>query len=74
MKKVDEWRTDPEELVTEFVASAVMETPLEEQFNMDASIRLGGRLYVDGSCTQHVFTELRRAASALVVRQPGGGH
>ncbi len=72
-KKVDEWRANPEELVTEFVASAVRDTPEMMQFNGGASIKLGGRLYVDGSCTQHVFQELRRAASALVVRQPGGG-
>ncbi len=73
VKKMDGWRIDPEELVTEFVASAVMATPLENQFNLGANIRLGGRMYVDGSSTQHVFTELRRAASALVIRQPGGG-
>ncbi len=72
-KKVDEWRANPEELVTEFIASAVRNAPAEKQFNHGSNIRLGGRLYVDGSCTQHVFQELRRAASALVVRQPGEG-
>ncbi len=28
--------------------------------------RIGGKLYVDGSCTQNIITELRRAATSLV--------
>ncbi len=72
VKRADDWRADPEELVTAFVAEAVKQAPLQEQLNVGARIRLGGRLYVDGSCTQSVFTELRRAGSALVVRQAGG--
>ncbi len=58
--------------MTAFVAEAVKQAPMQEQLNLGARIRLGGRLYVDGSCTQSVFTELRRAGSALVVRQAGG--
>ncbi len=35
--------------------------------------RLTGKLYVDGSCSQHVIPELRRAATAIVARDPERG-
>ncbi len=34
---------------------------------------LRGQLYVDGSCSQHVIGELRRAATAIVAKDPIGG-
>ncbi len=40
----------------------------------DAGIpTLGGRLYVDGSCSRHVIADLRRAATAIVARDPEKG-
>ncbi len=69
-KDMDEWRPDEDRLTTEFVARAVADTMEGRTFNDHSKIKLGGRLYIDGSCTQHVFHELRRAAAGLVVRQP----
>ncbi len=69
-KQMDEWRPSDEMLTTEFVAKAVTDARDEDRFNRSPKIQLGGRLYVDGSCTQQVFAELRRAAAGLVVRRP----
>ncbi len=71
-KRMDEWRPTDEELEADFVPEAVAETAAEERFNGNARIQLGGRLYVDGSGTQSIFRELRRAAAGLVVRRPHG--
>ncbi len=40
----------------------------------DDEVRNGicGTIYGDGSCTTHVYPELRRAATSIVQRQPGG--
>ncbi len=72
VKRVDGWQPDIEELATSFTSTAAEETPLEQRISAAGNIRMAGRLYVDGSCTQNIFTELRRAAAAMVVRQPYG--
>ncbi len=71
-KKVEEWRPDDDELSADFIASAVHDAEEGAKFNGKARIQLGGRVYVDGSGTQMVFRELRRAAAGLVVRKPYG--
>ncbi len=40
------------------------------QIHRKGAIQLAGRLYVDGSCTQNIFKELRRAGASIVLRQP----
>ncbi len=44
--------------------------PVDEQLGIPC---LGDKIYVDGSCTQHVIAELRRAATAIVARDEATG-
>ncbi len=44
----------------------------DEPANEEVREGLRGVLYGDGSCTTHVFTELRRAGTSVVQRAPGG--
>ncbi len=69
-RHIEAWQPNDEDLVTSFTATAVDRTELNGRVNGQPSVQLAGRLYVDGSATQNTFTELRRAAAALVVRQP----
>ncbi len=70
LKRLEKWTPSDDELTADFIAGAVDDAPIEASFNRSARIQLGGRLYADGSCTQSVFRELRRAAAGLVVKQP----
>jgi hypothetical protein len=44
--------------------------PVDEDLGVPC---LGKKIYVDGSCTQHVIAELRRAATAVVTRDEATG-
>ncbi len=70
VKEIENWQPDDGDLITRFKAAAIGDDDLGPRVNGKPDIMLAGRLYVDGSSTQHTFAELRRAAAALVVRQP----
>ncbi len=48
------------------------EAPTED-FGTACNPRFFGRVFGDGSCTSHIFPELRRAATSLVQRRADGG-
>ncbi len=61
---------DPE-AACEYGAGTAAEMTGED--GVHSAPRLRGRLFGDGSCTTHVFPDLRRAATAIVQRRPDGG-
>ncbi len=61
----DVWPRPAQEAAPQAIYDGPGDPPIDEGSGLPSLV---GRVYVDGSCSQHVVSELKRAATAIVIR------